>query len=245
MEPDPSALRRPEPPPPPWRARIGGLVSEAVGRASGQLRFVGAGRIATGLLAAGGAVVVGWWLVAVPPAPVEESLPRASTSVEPVDPSPGTPSAALPAVPATSLPARVVVHVAGAVAAPGVYSLPAGARVVDAITLAGGTTSDADPAALNLAATLVDGQKVTVPRPGEAVPAETGPLAASPPSGPLSLSTATTEQLDTLPGIGPVLAEAILRWRSEHGGFRTVDDLTDVPGIGPALLERLRDLVTT
>lgn len=238
MEPEDSVLRRPAPPPPPWGERLRGLPGAGLSRVHDWIRFVGLARIATGCLAAGGAVVVGWWLVAAPPAPIEESLPRADTSVAPS-------VAAAPAVAATVAPEFVVVHVAGAVARPGVYSLPLGSRVVDAIGLAGGMTIEADPAALNLAAVLNDGQKVVVPRPGEALildPLGDGGVA---PAGPLSLATATAEQLDELPGIGPVLAEAILRWRSEHGGFATVDDLTDVPGIGPALLERLRDLVTT
>lgn len=238
MEPDPSVLRRPAPPPPSWGER-GRTVRRALWeRAVGWIRWVGPGRIVTGCLAAGGAVLVGWWLVAAPPPPIEDSLPRATSEV---DQAAGEPAPVV-AAPATTVAMEVVVHVAGAVGVPGVYSLPAGARVVDAITAAGGATTEAETSAINLAAVLVDGQKVMVPRPGEVVPDDPGPAV---PTGPLSLATATAEQLDALPGIGPVLAEAILRWRTDNGGFASVDELTDVPGIGPSLLERLRDLVTT
>lgn len=145
-------------------------------------------------------------------------------------------------------PARaqaLVVDVSGAVRRPGLYRLQEGARVADAVARAGGATGRANLEAVNLAAPLADGQKVLVPRrpPGGAA---SGPPAYpdSPPAGPVSLSTATLEQLDALPGVGPVTARKILDYRQEHGGFRSVDELDAVPGIGPARLEQLRELVT-
>jgi competence protein ComEA len=135
-----------------------------------------------------------------------------------------------------------LVHVAGAVRRPGVYEIGAGARVVEVIKEAGGPTRRADLAALNLAATLEDGQQVLVPeraRPGAPAP----PGAAASADAPIRLSTASPEQLEALDGIGPTLASRIVEWRDAHGGFRSVDDLLDVPGIGPTRLESLRTKV--
>jgi competence protein ComEA len=143
----------------------------------------------------------------------------------------------------------VVVHVAGAVVAPGVYRLSAGARVVDAIATAGGLRADAATDAVNQAALVRDGERVYVPAVGEAVPpgamgsGSTGGTSSSVPTGPLDLNVATAEQLDTLPGVGPATAAAIVAYRDDHGPFATVDDLGEVRGIGPAKLEALRDLV--
>lgn len=140
--------------------------------------------------------------------------------------------------------AKVVVHVVGAVRRPGLYALHDGARIADAVRRAGGTTRKADLEAINLAAPLEDGLQVVVPR--RPPPAEAGvpaPGDGDAPSGPVHLNTATAEQLDSLPGIGPVTAEKILDWRQSHGAFTSVDDLDAVPGIGPARLEQLRDLV--
>lgn len=140
----------------------------------------------------------------------------------------------------------LVVHVAGAVHAPGVVEVPVGTRVGEALDAAGGASDDADLDALNLAAPVADGQQVYVPREGEAVPAPVaGGGAPTGPSGTLvDLNTADVSALDTLPGIGPALAQRIVDWRSAHGPFGSVDALLEVSGIGPATLERLRDLVT-
>lgn len=135
-----------------------------------------------------------------------------------------------------------LVHVAGAVRDPGVYEIGPGARVVEVIREAGGPTRRADLAALNLAATLEDGQQVLVPeraRPG--APAAAGTSAAA--DAQVRLASATPEQLEALDGIGPTLASRIVEWRDAHGGFRSVDDLLDVPGIGPTRLESLRTKV--
>lgn len=146
---------------------------------------------------------------------------------------------------ATGREAALVVHVAGAVRRPGLYRLPPGSRVDDAVRLAGGARRSADLSQLNLAAPVADGQQILVPRRAPAT--EPGPAggsteAAAP--GPVSLNSATLEELDALPGIGPVTAQHILDYRAEHGAFQTVDELDAVPGIGPARLEQLRELVT-
>jgi competence protein ComEA len=143
---------------------------------------------------------------------------------------------------------EVVVHVAGAVASPGVQRLPIGSRVIDAVDAAGGALPDADLPRVNLAALLVDGQQVYVPKPGEQPPpaAGAGPSAVGgdAPGSLVNLNTATPEQLDTLPGVGPSTAAAIIAHRDQNGPFTSVDQLLDVRGIGEAKLEQLRDLVT-
>ena len=140
---------------------------------------------------------------------------------------------------------RVVVHVAGAVRRPGVYKLPAAARVDDAVARAGGATGRADLGGLNLAAKVEDGRQVLVPeraRPGAvAAPAAVG--AAPAPGQPLNLNTATLEQLDLLSGIGPLTAQKILDFREERGGFGSVEELAEVPGIGDKRLASLREEV--
>lgn len=140
----------------------------------------------------------------------------------------------------------VVVHVVGAVAAPGVVRLPVGARVADAVEAAGGATADADLAAVNLARVLADGEQVVVPLPGQVVDAAgagTGGPASAGGTAPLDLNRADAAALDALPGIGPVLADRIVTWREDHGRFTAVAELTEVSGIGPSLLAGLRDLV--
>jgi competence protein ComEA len=142
----------------------------------------------------------------------------------------------------------VVVHVAGAVARPGLYRLAAGSRVADAIELAGGPRPRADLDRLNLAARLVDGQRVAVSRRGEPAPpgpVESGPAAvdAGSPAGPVDLNTAGTAELETLPGVGPATARKILEERSRRGGFRSVRDLLGVPGIGERRFAELQDRV--
>jgi competence protein ComEA len=143
---------------------------------------------------------------------------------------------ALVAEPATAA-SRLTVHVAGAVRRPGLYRLPEGKRVADAVARAGGATARADTAAINLAAPLADGVQVLVPR---RVPGAAGKTVG----GRVSLSSATAAELDALPGIGPVTAQKILDYRAAHGGFRSVEDLDSIPGIGPARIEQLRDVVS-
>ncbi len=141
---------------------------------------------------------------------------------------------------ATSGP-EVVVHVAGAVERPGLYELPDGFRVADAIEAAGGALSKADLDAINLADLLTDGLKIDVPVRGRAITVAASP-SASP--GPVNLNTADQVALEAIPGIGPVTATAILQHRTEIGSYESVEQLLDVTGIGPATLEALRPYVT-
>jgi competence protein ComEA len=147
--------------------------------------------------------------------------------------------------PAKSVAARLlVIDVAGAVRRPGLYRLREGSRIDDAIAAAGGPTAKARLDAVNLAAPIADGEQVVVPGRGAAgAPAATPPAAGSSPSAPLDLNTATAEQLDSLPGIGPVTAQKILDYRQEHGAFHSVAELEGVPGIGPGRLAQLKGLV--
>ncbi|MGH8977006.1 MAG: helix-hairpin-helix domain-containing protein [Acidimicrobiia bacterium] len=153
------------------------------------------------------------------------------------------------AAPETTTAPRALVHVVGAVRAPGVVELVAGARVRDALAAAGGPTDDADIERLNLAAPVSDGERLAVPHLGEPAPLPVvngpggpdGPSGASP--GPLDLNVATATDLETLPGIGPTLAEAIVREREKRGRFGSVEDLKQVRGIGEGRFAEIRDLV--
>ena len=142
---------------------------------------------------------------------------------------------------ATSAP-RLVVYVVGAVRHSGLVRLPEGARVADALEHAGGPTRRADLALVNLAAPVADGQQIVVPA---RVPSGVGGVGAGATTpAKVSLASATTDQLEELPGIGPVTAQKIVDWRQTHGPLRSVEDLDAIPGIGPARVEQLRDLVT-
>jgi competence protein ComEA len=152
------------------------------------------------------------------------------------------PAPATPASLASATPALLFVHVAGRVRRPGVYEFHPGDRVIDAVQAAGGPRKGADLDALNLAALLTDGEQVLVPSrtPGGTVPG--GGTATTP--GLVNVNTASEADLESLPGIGPVLAQRIVDYRTEHGPFASVDGLLDVSGIGPATLDDFRDLVT-
>jgi competence protein ComEA len=178
------------------------------------------------------AAVVGWtWLdrpaVDQVPAAVSASVPTAApTSAEPD--------------PAESTGDPVVVSVVGRVAAPGLVTLPAGSRVADALAAVGGLLPEADPASINAAAVLSDGQQIAVGVPGAVSPAAGAPASAgSGAGGLLDLNTATVADLDALPGIGPVLAQRIVDHRTAQGPFTSVDQLDDVSGIGPAIFADL------
>ncbi len=135
----------------------------------------------------------------------------------------------------------ILVHIAGAVRAPGLYEFPEGARVADAVESAGGPRKGADLGALNLAQVLTDGLKITVPRRGQApsVPGETATEDST-----VSINAADQAALETIPGIGPVKGAAIVAHRTEHGPFASIEELIEVTGIGPATLDALRPYVT-
>jgi competence protein ComEA len=160
-----------------------------------------------------------------------------------------TPAAPLPPPPAAEAgvsggpSSRVVVDVVGAVRRPGLYRLAPHARIADAISRAGGASREAELAQVNLAAPLADGEQIVVPRRGAESSAAGSAAPGGASSAPVQLSTATLEQLDELPGVGPVTAQKILDYRNAHGAFHSVDELDAVPGIGPKRLDQLRKLV--
>ena len=155
------------------------------------------------------------------------SLPRADT-------------AAVDRATSTTVGGSLHVHAAGAVARPGVVEVPAGSRVTDVVAAAGGPAPDADLDQINLAAPVTDGERVYVPHHGEAVTVATGGASGAASDGIVNLNTADAAALESLPGVGPATAQAILDYRSEHGRFRSVDDLLNVRGIGPAKLSQIK-----
>jgi competence protein ComEA len=153
--------------------------------------------------------------------------------------------ATAPGVAARAPAAPLFVNVVGAVRRPGLYRLKEGARVADAVTRAGGPTPKAQIELVNLAARIADGEQIVVPRRGLGAPVGAAGAAAgvTAATGPVHLNSATLEQLDALPGVGPVTAQKILDYRQKHGSFGSVDELDAIAGIGPARLGTLRDLV--
>lgn len=165
------------------------------------------------------------------------------------EPSPSAAGVALvaPATPTASPTTSIVVHVAGAVHKPGVYSFPSGSRVGDAIIAAGGAAPGADINSINLARPLADGERVWIPRKGETPPPEASGASAGPggaAGGKVNINAASAAQLEDLPGIGPALAERIVEYRTQHGPFRTIRDLMKVTGIGEKKFAALEDYVT-
>ncbi len=257
-------LRRPLPPRT-WRDRLDDLA--AGGGPPGRALVVVLSVVVAG--------AVGWRLLAPPAPPPEAEIPLAppvadadDQGVEALEGAGETaspagaagavaPGSAVDAPPgaapgAAAGPAgEVVVHVVGAVPAPGVQRLPAGARVVDAVEAAGGANGDADLARINLAAALVDGQQIYVLRVGEEPPLPpvgtggAGPVAgADDAANPIDINRASATELEDLPGVGPATAEAIIAHREQNGPFASVDDLIDVRGIGDAKLEQIRPHAT-
>ena len=201
------------------------------------------------LIASASAVVIvclgAFWLVRSPQPPIEASLPQATApaigaTLPPPEPAPVT---------SVGTDTRVTVHVAGAVRTPGVYELRNGDRVGEAITAAGGATLDGRPDLLNLAAVVVDGSRIYVPVEGEPVVLPLFEVAetdtASPgATGPIDVNRASASDLETLPGVGPTTAAAIVAERERNGPFLSPDDLERVSGVGPGKVALLRELVT-
>lgn len=222
----------------PW---VTGLTRVHPSVTAGMVRAVLGGAVVLGLLFGG------WWLLRPPPPPIETALPLAetgetgssvATTVPSVDPTPAD---------------EIVVQAAGAVGRPGVHRLPAGSRVDDLVHSAGGLAPDADADRVNLAAPLQDGERIWVPRVGEDEVPELVPGSGVAPTGsdetgsepaPVNLNTASSTELEGLPGIGPATASAILTHRDQIGTFESVDELIEVRGIGEAKLEQVRPLVT-
>jgi competence protein ComEA len=182
-----------------------------------------------------------FWYMRSLPRPVQIAAPA------PVGHTPGSASVATSPSSAYSSPspAGLIVDVSGWVLHPGVYEFTAGQRVIDAVRRAGGARRGADLAAINLAAPLVDGSQIVVPRAG----GRPGPGGSGGVTGPggaalININSASQQQLEALSGVGPVLAAAIVAYRTQHGPFHSVDDLLDVSGIGPATLQALRPQVT-
>lgn len=219
-------------------------------------------RLVSGVLIVMAVILLGIW-APWQNAPTTLEVP----AEEPAEPAePATPAHSDPPPQALStpepaaLPATITINVVGHVAKPGVHTLPEGARVVDAIEAAGGATEPADLTRLNLARVLSDEEYLAVlatsedppellepnaPAASGATPPDSSPSVGDSPGGGsvLNLNTATEEQLQSLPGVGPVMAGRIAAWREEHGGFRSVDELQEISGVGPKVFAQLEPLV--
>ena len=215
------------------------------------VQWWGIGRIVT---TAGGVLCMAmgaWWVLRVPPPPPESTIVFATTSVVSSGGSNNSGVAANPAF--------IRVHVAGEVSRPGVYQLPGTARVVDAVDAAGGPTTHADVDVINLAAALFDtaqifvprrgsvGARASIPRPLPGVNAPPSPNANTPDGASntqVNINTASMADLDTLSGVGPSTAKAIIDYRTKNGPFGSIEDLLNVRGIGPAKLDAMREQIT-
>ncbi|MCW2494528.1 MAG: hypothetical protein JWQ77_452 [Jatrophihabitans sp.] len=202
------------------------------------------------LLVAVVAATAWWYLGSQAPAVPVASTGGGTAALSP-SPSPAlaAPSSAMPSSVSSSPGGSIVVDVAGKVVHPGVYRLAAGSRVDDAVRAAGGAAHGVSTVTLKLAAPLHDGDQVVVGEPGAtagvgAAGAGAAGAASGGTSAPVDLNTATAEQLDALPGVGPVLAQHIVDWRTAHGGFTSIDQLQSVSGIGDAKYADLRSLVS-
>ncbi len=153
-------------------------------------------------------------------------------------------TSSFPSQSVTSMASVVYVDVDGAVARPGIYRLSNGSRVSDALKAAGDSTQNADLSRINRAAVVRDGQKLFVPEVGQSGLPVGDSSASADANGPVNINDASSEQLQTLPGVGPATAQAIVTYRDKQGSFKSVEDLNNVPGIGPAKLARLKPLIT-
>ena len=223
--------------------------------------WLGWRRIVAMVLAAPLVVAGAWWLVRLPPPPVETMIPVAPTAPVSAESAASDPLDTLdvfdPLAPLDTIaPQGVTVHVVGAVNEPGVYHLAAGARGDDALRAAGGARSNADLRLVNLAAPLVDGEQLVIPRIGERPPPTTAASRGGSKASPgdttptrttlpliIDINRANADELDRLPGIGPKTAKAIIEHRTRNGPFASVDDLLAVRGIGPATLAEIRNWV--
>lgn len=198
----------------------------------GRLRFA-VSRVAVLVLVI---IVLGWIAISILVAPPPSNEAMATVPLESVPTSSqSAKGSASPSGP------RVTVHVVGAVKKPGVYELPEGSRITDAVKSAGGLAEDAHPELVNLAAKLIDGQQIILP--GDSTQSQNPNLPAPSNNAKISINTADAQTLQELPGIGPALAERIIDFRTENGPFSSVEELDAVSGIGPAMLEKLADLV--
>jgi competence protein ComEA len=250
-EPEPEVPDRPPPtvPLPGRHAARRGVASLLPEALRGRVALGPTQLVVVAVLVAVGIAVTAWWVVRgdperleAPSAPSASSTSLAGTAASPL--ADATPAAGGEASAATSA-GSVTVDVTGKVRDPGIVVLDGGARVVDAVQAAGGARRGVDLSSLNLARVLVDGEQIVVGGPA-APPADAAAAAGgSAPSGPLvNLNTATQPELEALPEVGPVTAQSILSWRTEHGGFSSVDELLEVDGIGDATLAQIAPHVT-
>lgn len=211
-------------------------------RARAWMVWVGVGRLVASTIAVLTVLAAGYWLVKPPAATTESKLPYAGAPTVSTSTASTVTSPILS--PTTIVGEFIVVHVAGAVNAPGVYQLAVGSRVIGAVGAAGGFAADANPDAVNLAALITDGERVYVPAVGETITSVASAGGATAEVWPININSADATRLEDLPGVGPATAAAIIAHRDQKGPFASVDQLADVRGIGPAKLDAIRALVT-
>ena len=227
-------------------------VAQIIGQVRHWIAFVGPRRVVGGIVSVVIVVAVGWWLLRSPAPPVETTIARADSASTS---STGVNAAVLPTM--SSVPSAITVHVAGAVHKPGVYTLIATARVVDAVRAAGGATSGADLDLVNLAHPIYDSEHIYIPKRGQSTSVlPTHPRSPRPSqqqnttSQPttrntrVNINTANASELETLPGVGPSTAKAIIAYRNTVSPFVTPEDVMKVSGIGPAKFEAMQDFIT-
>ena len=211
-----------------------------------QIQWFGYRRVISTAVAVAVVALGAWWVVRVPPAPIESSISFTATSLA-GDVSASAPSGAI-------LSVSIVVHVAGEVKNPGVYTLSANARMIDAVLAAGGATARADLEVINLATPLMDSSQIYVPakgtterpnfaRPQPGMNGATSTNSSPESGGVVNINRASVTELDALPGVGPSTAQAIVDYRTTIGPFGSPEDLLNVKGIGPAKFEALRKMI--